>query len=280
MKIAILSGKGGTGKTTLATNLFTHLKDYTLIDTDIEEPNAHLFLDHTVQQRTPVHKAYPVVDEGRCTLCGKCGDHCNFNAIIPTPKKVIVSEDLCHACGLCKRVCPEDAITYAQKSIGDIYANKTRRDGEFLYGLLNTGEVSGVRLVEALKSQTENRANLLIDCPPGAACTTAASIEGVDSAIVVSEPTPFGVSDMKIVVELLRDAGIKFGVVINKAGGPDTGIYDYLEKQAIPLYGEILYKDSRAKHYSNGELLIHHDEDFKAAIRAIAAHVLGGGSHA
>lgn len=280
MKIAILSGKGGTGKTTLATNLFTYLDDYTLIDTDIEEPNSHLFLDHRVESRTPVEKEYPVVDEARCTLCGKCGEHCNFNAIIPTPKKVIVSEDLCHACGFCKVVCPEKAITYAKKSIGDIYTTRTSSDKDFLYGLLNTGEVSGVRLVEALKDRTEASVNVLIDCPPGAACTTAASIEGADKAIVVSEPTPFGVSDMDIVVRLLRDAGIEFGVVVNKAGGADRGIYDYLEEHNIPLYGEILYKESRARLYSNGELLINHDEAFRETIRTIADQVTGGEDHA
>ncbi|MFW6285121.1 MAG: 4Fe-4S binding protein [Bacillota bacterium] len=280
MKIAILSGKGGTGKTTLSTNLFTHLEGYTLIDTDIEEPNSHLFLDYVLEAKKPVHKAYPVIDGNRCTLCGKCGEHCNFNAIIVAPKKVIVSEDLCHSCGFCKAVCPENAITYAQKSIGDIYQTSTSSHKPFYYGLLNTGEVSGVRLVESLKAMTVDVKNLLIDCPPGAACTTAASIEGVDKAIVVSEPTPFGVSDMKIVVELLRDAGIEFGVVINKAGSQDREIYDYLEKEHIPLYGEILYKASRARHYSNGELLIHHDEAFKETIRSIANRVLEGETHA
>lgn len=280
MKIAILSGKGGTGKTTVATNLFTYLKDYTLIDTDIEEPNSHLFLNYTVNEETSVKKAYPVVDHDRCTLCGKCGDHCNFNAIIPTPKKVIVSEDLCHACGLCKIVCPEKAITYAEKSIGQIYTSKTDSEKDFLYGLLNTGEVSGVSVVEKLKSLTDSTSNVLIDCPPGAACTTATSIEGADKAIVVSEPTPFGVSDMDIVVRLLRKSGIDFGVVINKAGGPDKTIYDYLEANNIPLYGEILYKASRATLYSNGKLLVNHDKAFRETIQSIANQVIGRDEHA
>jgi MinD superfamily P-loop ATPase len=239
-----------------------------------------LFLDFTIQDKTPVYKDYPVVDPNRCTLCGKCGEHCNFNAIIVTAKKVIVSEDLCHSCGFCKAVCPEKAITYAKKSIGDIYHTKTSSEKDFSYGLLNTGEVSGVVLVETLKSETFAMPNVLIDCPPGAACTTAASIEGADKAIIVSEPTPFGVSDMDIVVELLNNAGIDFGVVINKAGSADTEIYDYLEKNHIPLYGEILYKASRARHYSKGELLIYHDEAFKENIKTIAAHVLEGEHHA
>jgi MinD superfamily P-loop ATPase len=280
MKIAILSGKGGTGKTTLATNLFTYLSSYTLIDTDIEEPNAHLFLDYKIKREISVEKPYPVVNQTLCTLCGKCDAHCNFNAIISTPKKVIVSEDLCHGCGLCKLVCPEKAITYAQKSIGTIYDTRLSSNKDFLYGLLNTGEVSGVRIIEKLKAMTDTLPNLLIDCPPGAACTTAASIEGVDKAIIVSEPTPFGVSDMDIVVRLLRNSCIDFGVVINKAGGPDKSIYTYLKNNNIPIYGEILYKSSRASLYSNGKLLLNYDKDFKETIKSIAHKVMGSDDYA
>lgn len=272
MKIAILSGKGGTGKTTLSVNLFSLLTDTSLIDTDIEEPNSHLFLDGTPSYLQTIHKHYPVVDNTRCTLCGKCGNHCNYNAIIPTKKKVMVFPDLCHDCGLCKLVCPEAAISYTPKAIGDIYALNTDSK-PFYYGLLNTGEVSGVKIIEALKDMTKDTKNVLIDCPPGVACNTSSSIEGVDYALVVSEPTPFGLSDMTMVVDLLRNRDIPFGVVINKAGLGNKDIYTYLSDEGIPLLGEIPFTEERASLSASGKRLIDYDDDFKTRLLHILKNI-------
>jgi MinD superfamily P-loop ATPase len=272
MKIAILSGKGGTGKTTLSVNLFSLLKNTTLIDTDIEEPNAHLFLDGIPTKLDTVYKHYPLVDETKCTRCGKCGDHCNYNAIIPTKKKVMVFPDLCHDCGLCKIVCPEDAISYAPKAIGDIYELNTPSK-PFYYGLLNTGEISGVKIIDALKDITKDTSHLLIDCPPGVACNTSTSIEGVDYAIVVSEPTPFGISDLTMVVELLRQRDIPFGVVVNKAGIGNLDIYEYLKEEKIVHLGDIPFTEKRASLSASGVRLIDYDDDFKHRLIEIMKRV-------
>jgi MinD superfamily P-loop ATPase len=279
MKIAILSGKGGTGKTTLSVNLFSLLKDVALIDTDIEEPNSHLFIQGDKPKLTQINKGYPIVDDTLCTRCGKCGDYCNFNAIIPTKKRVIVSSDLCHDCGLCAWGCPEGAIHYEQKSIGDIY-QMSKADKTFSYGLLNTGEVSGVRIIEALKKINTAHSTTLIDCPPGVACNTSVSIEGVDYAILVTEPTPFGLSDMKMVVTLLRNTQTPFGVVINKAGLGNNDIYTYLKDEAIPLLGELAFSDKRASLSASGKLLVEHDQSFKEELEVIINHLKKEVSHA
>lgn len=272
MKIAILSGKGGTGKTTLSVNLFSLLKNVALIDTDIEEPNAHLFLKDTPSLKDTVNKGYPIVDDKKCTLCGECGRHCNFNAIIPTKKNVMVFADLCHDCGLCKMVCPENAITYTPKEVGKIFEIQ-QPEKTFYYGLLETGEISGVRIIENLKEIDINNDTILIDCPPGVACNTNTSIDGADYAIIVSEPTPFGISDMTMVVELLQKRGIPFGVVINKAGLGNDDIYSYLENEHIQLLGEIPFTEERASISAAGECIVDHDETFKNILENIILKV-------
>ena len=275
MKVAILSGKGGTGKTTLSVNLFSYLKTGTLIDTDTEEPNSHIFLKGKNIKTTDVLKNHPVVDYEKCIFCGKCGDLCNFNAIIPTKRKVIVFEDLCHDCGLCQTACPVDAITYKEKPIGKIYHNIINNSKAFHYGKLNIGEVSGVRIIEQLKESTKDQDILLIDCPPGVSCSTVAAINNVDYAIVCAEPTPFGVSDMKMVVELLRAEGIPFGVVVNKSGIGNNEIYDYLNQEQIKLLANIPFTKERAKLYSTADLIINFDQDFKDRIKIIVKETLG-----
>lgn len=274
MKIAILSGKGGTGKTTVAVNLFNSLETGVLIDTDTEEPNSHLFLDGELIQEHTVYKNHPVVDYDKCTFCGKCGNHCNFNAIIPTRNKVLIFEDLCHDCGMCQLVCPENAITYKEKELGTItefnYDNK-----EFYSGKLNIGEVSGVRLIDGLKEKTENEDLLVIDCPPGVSCSTVAALEGVDYAIIVIEPTPFGLSDMKMVVELLREEKIPFGVVINKADLGNGDVLNYLKEESIDLITDIPYKREFAELYSEGHIISDHSVYFRDKMDEIINHIKG-----
>lgn len=272
MKIAILSGKGGTGKTTLSVNLFSLLENVTLIDTDIEEPNSHLFLEGNPKILGTVDKGYPVVDDTKCTLCGACGEHCNFNAIIPTKKKVMVFSDLCHDCGLCKMVCKQDAITYVPKEIGKLFEMHDHNKS-FYYGLLETGEVSGVKIIETLKEIEISNETVLIDCPPGVACNTNTSIEGADYAIIVSEPTPFGVSDMTMVVELLEKRNIPFGVVINKAGLGNNDIYSYLKNENIQLLGEIPFTNERASLSASGKCIIDYDKTFKEILENIVSKV-------
>ena len=274
MKIAVLSGKGGTGKTTLSTNLFHYIDDATLVDTDTEEPNSHIFIKPKEMTSNVVTKNIPVVNNELCTHCKKCGSHCNFNAIIPTNKKVLVFEDLCHDCGFCELVCESGAITYEPKEIGVIYSSSPDQKS-FHYGKLHVGEVSGVRLIEQLNKNTLDNDIVITDCPPGVSCSTVAALDNSDYAIICAEPTPFGVSDMKMVVELLRDLHIPFGVVVNKSGIGNNEIYDYLHSEKIVHLEDIPFTKERAILYSNGELIIKKDDIFKTKIRNITSQITG-----
>lgn len=275
MKIALLSGKGGTGKTTLSVNLFSRLRDAALIDTDVEEPNSHIFLTTDKIEETGVFKDYPVVDETLCTMCGACGDFCQYNAIIPAKKKVIVFPDLCHDCGGCKLVCEPDAITFIPKEIGKITYELTDDFKDFYYGDLTIGEVSGVKIIEELKKKTKDVKTLIIDSPPGTSCSTVTSVEGADYAIIVTEPTPFGVSDMKMVVEMLRNMKIPFGVIINKAGLGNDEIYEYIDEENLNLIEEIKFDRTFAKKYAHGELIVKESKYYQEKIDNIIRKVLG-----
>jgi len=273
MKIAVLSGKGGTGKTTVATNLFATSQTGMLIDTDVEEPNSHLFLKPVILERIPVKKEYPVVDAETCTLCGKCGDFCRYNAILPAKRQVLVYPELCHDCGGCQLVCPANAIQYKPRTIGNIYAGKTASGRSVAYGDLLVGEVSGVAIIEQLREMSEGQPFVLIDSPPGTACSTVAAVEGVDYAIIVAEPTPFGVSDMKLVVEMLNEMKIPMGVVINKAGLGDREIYDYCASESLKILAEIPFSKAYAEHYAHGGLLSESFPLLREKMEAILAQI-------
>ena len=275
MNLAILSGKGGTGKTTLSVNLFSYLNKATLIDTDVEEPNSHLFLKGTAIKEKSVLKKYPLVNDDLCNYCGKCGDFCNFNAIIPAKKKVLVFQDLCHDCGGCSLVCPTNAISYIDKEIGKIFHTQIKENKLFLYGNLTVGEISGVKIIETLKETTKNENLLIIDCPPGTSCSTVAAIDGADYCIICAEPTPFGLSDMRMVVELLRAQKQDFGVVVNKSNLGNSNIYSYLEEEGIELLEKIRFEKEFATIMADGELIINHSNYFKNKIANIAKKVLG-----
>lgn len=275
MRIAILSGKGGTGKTMLSVNLFSSLKKATLIDADVEEPNSHLFLKGKTYYEEEIQKQYPIVDSDLCTLCGDCGDFCNFNAIIPAKKRVLVFDDLCHDCGGCKLVCPTNAISYTDKAVGKIFYQSVGEDKQFLYGNLTVGEVSGVRIIEHLKNVTKKEEILIIDSPPGTSCSTVAAIKGSDYCIICAEPTPFGISDMRMVVELLRAEKLDFGVVVNKSNLGNDDIYEYLEEEKINLLENIEFRKEFAKIIAKGDLLVNHSEYVRTKMSNIIKKVLG-----
>jgi MinD superfamily P-loop ATPase len=254
MKIAVLSGKGGTGKTTVSTNLAVNTKNSVLIDADVEEPNAHLFFSKNNSKEKLVYKEYPVVDAEKCTLCGMCGEFCRYNAIIPAKNSVVVFNESCHDCGGCAIVCPVDAITYEKREIGKIVDSESNDKLHFLYGDLNIGEMSGVKIIKELKEYSFNEKYKIIDCPPGTSCATVEAVEGVDFAVIVTEPTPFGVSDMKMVVRMLREMKIPFGVVVNKSGIGDDEIYRYCEENNIEILEEIPFDQEIAKFYSGGHI--------------------------
>ena len=271
MKLAILSGKGGTGKTTVSSNL-AYITKNLLIDTDIEEPNSHIFLKPKNIEITPVFTHYPIVGSEKCTLCGKCGDFCRFNAIIPSRKKVLVFEESCHDCGGCEIICNCGAISFQEREIGNIFSGKTFFDSPMKYGKLNIGEMSGVKIIEEIYNKTKEN-NFIIDCPPGTSCTTVAAVEVADFSIIVTEPSPFGLSDMKLVIELLKDLKIPFGIVINKSLGDDKEIVDFATKNKISILGKIPFDKDIAKNYAKGEILSHINPKYKNIFNSILDEV-------
>ncbi len=255
MKIAVLSGKGGTGKTTVSTNLVNVFKNMTLIDCDVEEPNAHLFFSLNLNKEESVYSKFPQVDETKCSLCGKCKEFCNFNAILPAKKKVLVFAESCHYCGGCSIVCPNGAISYTNREIGKTLFNTSSTNIKVNYGKLNIGELSAVKVIENCLKSVSKDEDIIIDCPPGTSCATVSAVSEADYAIIVSEPTPFGVSDMKMVVEMLENLGINFGLIVNKAGLGNQEIYEYAHQKGIEILGEIPFSQEVAHYYSNGYLI-------------------------
>lgn len=253
MKIAVLSGKGGTGKTTVSSSL-AFISKMLLIDTDIEEPNSHIFLKGNVEDIRSVYTRFPEVNIEKCNLCGECGNFCKFNAIIPAKKRVIVFGEACHDCGGCEIVCKNGAISWEKREIGKIFTGKIHFNSVNKYGKLNIGEMSGVKIIKEIYKNTEEK-DFLIDCPPGTACTTVSAVEVADFAIIVVEPSPFGLSDMKLVVQLLKDMKIPFGVVINKFDEDENIVKKYCDDEGIEIIGTIPFDRKIAEAYSKGEII-------------------------
>lgn len=253
MKIAVLSGKGGTGKTTVSISL-AFISGITILDMDIEAPNTQLFLKGKQFEENKVKSYYPEVDMSKCNLCGECGKFCRFNAIIPAKNRVIVFEESCHDCGGCEIVCKSGAITWRAREIGKIFCGKTYFNSKMEYGKLNIGEMSGVKIIKQMYRENIEK-NLIIDCPPGTSCTTVAAVEKSDYAIVVTELSPFGLSDMKLIVKLLRDLKVPFGVVINKDDSKENLVESYCQKEGIEILEKIPFDREIAKNYSEGNII-------------------------
>ena len=274
MKIAVLSGKGGTGKTTVSSSL-AFISKMLLIDTDIEEPNSHIFLKGNIEDIKSVYTRFPEVNMEKCNLCGECGNFCKFNAIIPAKKRVIVFGEACHDCGGCEIVCKNGAISWEKREIGKIFTGKTHFNSTNKYGKLNIGEMSGVKIIKEIYKNTVEK-DFLIDCPPGTACTTVSAVEVADFAIIVVEPSPFGLSDMKLVVQLLRDMKIPFGVVINKFDEDKNIVKKYCDDEKIEIIGTIPFDRKIAEAYSKGkiiaEALPEYRENFETILKRVKSY--------
>lgn len=274
MKIAVLSGKGGTGKTTVSSSL-AFISKMLLIDTDIEEPNSHIFLKGGIEDVKYVYTKFPEVNMEKCNLCGECGEFCKFNAIIPAKKRVIVFGEACHDCGGCEIVCKNGAISWEKREIGKIFTGKTYFNSTNKYGKLNIGEMSGVKIIKEIYKNTVEK-DFLIDCPPGTACTTVSAVEVADFAIIVVEPSPFGLSDMKLVVQLLRDMKIPFGVVINKFDEDENIVKKYCDDEKIEIIGTIPFDRKIAEAYSKGEIiadaLSEYRENFETILKRVKSY--------
>ncbi len=278
MQIAIASGKGGTGKTTVATNLAwvaSHNgRKVAYLDCDVEEPNGHIFLKPEITDRKPVGNLIPQVDAEKCTLCGKCGDICQYSAIVRVGKKVLTYPELCHACGGCLLVCPEDAITEVSRQIGML---ETGQAGtiQFAHGLLNVGEAMSPPLIRAVKSTGFEEDLTIVDAPPGTSCPVIEAVRGADFVLLVTEPTPFGFHDLKLAVEMVRALKLPLGVVLNRASLGGREIHAYCTAQRIPLLREIPDDRKLAEAYSRGvmacDALPEYQTIFAALLKAVTA---------
>ena len=275
MNISILSGKGGTGKTTLSTNFAGVADDAVLIDCDIEEPNAHLFFTTEITESKPLFVGFPEIDNGLCIHCRKCAEFCRFHAIIAGPKVTLPLKELCHDCGGCALVCPAGAVTFGRRKIGTVNTCSIAGGKTLIYGVLDTGELSGVHIIEEVKRSADGRGStVLTDCPPGTSCSTVAALEKTDYCVIVSEPTPFGVSDMKMVVELLKSLDIPFGVVVNKAGIGNRELFDYCGKERIAILGEIPFDMELARAYAEGTPAYSASSEYREAFDRLWSAVL------
>lgn len=256
--IAVASGKGGTGKTTVAVNIAAVLADQKIpvqyLDCDVEEPNGHIFLKPEIQRSETVTMKVPVIDTARCTGCRECAEACQFNAIA-VPKKAMVFTELCHGCGACTLACTEGAITEADENIGVVESGNS---GDILFGQgrLKVGISITPPIVRAVKRTRQAGAVVLLDSAPGTACPVVAAVRDVDYVILVTEPTPFGLNDLRLAVELMRELGRPFGVVINRAGIGNDEVKKYCEAEKITLLAELPDDRRVAEAYSRGEMMI------------------------
>lgn len=262
MIVSVASGKGGTGKTTVSVNLALSLGDVQVLDCDVEEPNAHIFLKPKIKESELVEVNVPEIDERLCNLCGKCAEFCQYNALALAGGRVIVFPQLCHSCGGCRIVCPKKAITERTRVVGTLKHGVS--DGiDFSYGILNIGEIAASPLIRELKKHASETKDVWIDAPPGASCATIEAVSGSDYCILVTEPTPFGLNDLSIAVEMLDAMGIPHGVIVNRDGVGDGRVYEYCENKDIPVLLRIPYDRRIAELYSNGIPFVEEMSEYK-----------------
>lgn len=257
MIVSIASGKGGTGKTTISTNMALSLKmSLTLIDCDVEEPNAHLFIHPEIDEIRKVSVPVPEMDMERCSLCKKCVEICQFNAITVVKKTVLIFPNLCHGCDGCRIVCPENAIRMGEREIG-VMEIGGKDQIRFINGRLNIGEAMAPPLIRSVKRCINNdEALTIIDAPPGTSCPVITAIKETDFVLLVTEPTPFGLHDLTLAVEAIKILDIPCGLVINRADIGDTHVYDYAREEKIPILMEIPFDRKIAESYAIGEPII------------------------
>ncbi len=256
MIISVASGKGGTGKTTVATNLAVSFKsDVQLLDCDVEEPNSHLFIQPVIEKVKTITTPVPEVDMEKCSLCGKCGEICQFKAIAVIADTVLVFHELCHSCGGCMQVCPEKAITETGRELGVI--EQGHRNGlEFVHGRLRVGEAMSPPLIKKVREYTRPGILTIIDAPPGTSCPVIACMTGADFILLVTEPTPFGLHDLKLAVGAVNILGIPCGLVINRSDIGNDQVKIYAKQENIPVLMEIPFDRRIAEAYSRGKMIV------------------------
>jgi len=258
MVISVASGKGGTGKTLVATSLALSLKDHhkvQLLDCDVEEPNANILLRVPISHSHLVRIPIPKVDEAKCTYCGKCAEVCAYNAIAVLKNKVLVFPELCHGCGACSYLCPESAITEEGREAG-VVERGSSRNLELVQGRLNVGEARATPVISEVKKHIDPANIVIIDVSPGTSCPVIEAVKGSDFCLLVTEPTPFGLNDLTLAVEVTRELGIPCGVVINRDGVGDGKADRYCQEQGVPVLLKIPLDRKIAILYSKGISLV------------------------
>ncbi len=275
--LAVASGKGGTGKTTVAANLAVYLArnghPTQYVDCDVEEPNGHIFLKPDINHSRAVTVPVPQVDSDKCDGCGRCGQFCRFKAIVEVNGNVITFDQLCHSCGGCVRVCPRTAIQERPLEIGLLESGRV--DGlAFSHGRLNIGSVRTPSLIRELRQNIETDKIVILDAPPGTSCPVVASVRNVDYVLLVTEPTPFGLHDLKLAAAMVRELKLPLGVVINRSGLDDERTHTWCREQGIEIIGEIPNDPRIARAYSRGELIVDAIGEYAETFGHIAEKVL------
>ena len=276
MILAVASGKGGTGKTTLSVSLARVMEAAVQVaDCDVEEPNAHLFLPGTETRTEVVAIPVPEVDESLCDGCGECGRFCRFHAIVSFGTKPLVFPELCHGCGGCVRVCPRKAIRETDHAIGTVETSQAG-NVSLVHGRLNVGAPMAPPLIRAVKARLRNGIPAILDAPPGTSCAVIATLRGADFVLLVTEPTPFGWHDLKLAVEMVRELRIPFGVVVNRVGIGDDRVHMFCRTEGIPILLEIPDDRRIAEAYSRGELLVEALPEYVPHFERLREAVLDG----
>jgi MinD superfamily P-loop ATPase len=268
MIISVASGKGGTGKTTVALNLAFSLTNVQLMDCDVEEPNLHLFLAPQERRTIPVCIYVPQVDETQCTHCGKCAEICQFNAIAVVKDQVLIFPEICHGCGGCTLLCPVQAIQETPREIG--YIQEGNYNGlSFVQGVLNVGEPMPTPIIRQEKELINKDKTVILDCSPGTSCPVIEGIRGSDFCLLVTENTPFGLNDLELAVEMVRALGIPMGVFINQADLGDQKVKKYCQRENIPILGELAHDRRIAEVYSRGEIVVEELPEYRDLFLAL-----------
>lgn len=279
MKVAIASGKGGTGKTTVSASLATLWQGPLIaVDLDVEEPNLHLFLKPDIHGEEKAHIEVPVADEEKCNLCRACADLCQFKAISVLANVLLVVPEMCHGCGGCLAICPENALSPGQRELGEILWGTAGSTG-FLMGRLRVGEAMSPPLMRQVKARLDvlvekEKADVVIDAPPGVSCPAVNAVMDADVIVLVTEPTPFGIYDLGLAYEAFLPLGKPMGVVINRAGLGEDTVYDFCRSRRLPIWAEIPFSLEIARAYANGQIVAQVSPELQSAFADLSQNIL------
>lgn len=275
MKIAVLSGKGGTGKTFVSVNLACAAERAVYVDCDVEEPNGYLFLKPEITEKRSVTVTVPEADMSKCTGCRKCVDFCRYNALALIRDRLMIFYEVCHSCGGCILLCPEKALGKKQREIGTIETGKSDQV-TVLTGCLNPGEVSGVPIIRELMKKLPEGDTAVIDCPPGSACTVMESIREADDCVLVAEPTLFGAHNLAMVYELVKRFGKPFGVVLNKCLPGENPSEEFCRKNKISILAKIPYDQALGRLNSEGRIAVRESRQYRELFQSLLWKVTEG----